>query len=454
MDIPGDDPGLIHVQLPNNFTPRSYQEPVWTALESGIRRVVWVAHRRAGKDLTFLNWTACECFRRTGLYWHMLPTYKQGRRIVWNGMDRTGRPFLDAFPPETILRKLDQEMTIWLRGGSIWQVVGTDDMDSLVGSNPVGCVFSEYSLQDPAAWEFLRPILTENGGWAAFIYTPRGRNHGHALYETAMKNMARIDLPRSRKWFCEVLTRDDTNAISEEAVQDERDNGMPEEMIQQEFYCSWNAPLVGSYYGDVLAWMEDQKEPQITTVPHVPNVEVVTGWDLGKADSTAIWFAQYVGRQWRVIDYEEHRGEDVAFYAKLLRDKVGYVYGPAYVPHDARQDRLGADKTVLAQMISLGIKAICLPKYPLIDQIAAVRLMLKQFWVDKVRCERGLQALREYVKQAIEGERGPGNEKLYRDIPLHNWASHGASGLASLVMGIQVQPSSGPLPQPDDRWIT
>ena len=178
--IQGPDDTII--TLPNNWQPRPYQENLWRALESGVKRAVTVWHRRAGKDLTFIHWTACKAFERPGLYWHILPTYAQGRKIVWDGMTRDGRKFLDAFPDEVIVKKRDDEMTLWLEGGSQWQVIGTDNVDRLVGTNPVGCVFSEYPLQNPRAWDFIRPILAENGGWAVFSYTPRGRNHGYRLY--------------------------------------------------------------------------------------------------------------------------------------------------------------------------------------------------------------------------------------------------------------------------------
>ena len=173
------------------------------------------------------------------------------------------------------------EMRLTLKNGSIYQVVGTDNVDRLVGANPVGVVFSEYSLQDPRAWDYIRPILAENGGWALFIYTARGRNHGYDLLNVAKKN---------ETWFQQVLTVEDTRAIPISAVDEERAAGMPEEMIQQEFFCSFDAPLVGSYYGNAMArLLADQ---HLTKVPYDPNLDVHTSWDLGIGDSTVIIFFQ------------------------------------------------------------------------------------------------------------------------------------------------------------------
>jgi len=434
----------VEVTLPNHWTPRDYQIPLWTALESGVKRAACVWHRRAGKDLTALNWTATEAFRRVGLYWHLLPTYSQGRKIVWEGMDREGRPFLDAFPDELISRKRDDEMTLWLVNGSRFQVVGTDHIDRLVGANPIGVTFSEYSLHDPAAWELIRPMLAENGGTALFIYTYRGRNHGYKLLKQAEKNP---------NWFAQVLTVDDTDgAVSQEAIDEDRASGMPEELIQQEYYCSPDAPLVGSYYGEVLTWMADQTPPRIgTEATWVPNIPVETGWDLGIGDSTAIWFGQQVGHQLRLIDYMERSGEDISFYAKALREKP-YVYGNAYLPHDAAHRELGTGKTIMEQLQSLGVRPLLQGKFSQSDQIAGVRLMLRQAWIHEENCERGLQSLREFVKQPIEGERGPSGELLYRDQPLHNWASHGASALATLILGLRPQGASD-FKQPDTSYV-
>ena len=202
-------------------------------MDSGGKRAVAVWHRRAGKDSTALNYTACEAIEKPGVYWHMLPTQRQARKVVWDGIDRKGRRVANqVFPREIVKKKRADEMQIELINGSIWQLCGSDNYDSLVGANPVGVVFSEWSLCNPAAWDFIRPILSENGGWAIFIYTPRGKNHGYKMAEMARKNP---------DWFYSRLTVEDTArddgspVITSEAIQAERDAGMYEEMIQQEF---------------------------------------------------------------------------------------------------------------------------------------------------------------------------------------------------------------------------
>ena len=178
-----------------------------------------------------------------GVYYYFFPTYNQGRKVLWDGIDRQGFKYMDHIPEQIRSNTNQNEMKIRLCNGSLIQIIGTDNIDSIMGTNPVGCVFSEYSLQNPEAWDLIRPILAENGGWAVFNYTPRGRNHGFVLYEMAKNNP---------EWFCELLTVDDTKAVSPEIVQAEREAGMEEEMVKQEFYCSFEAALSSCFFTGAL----------------------------------------------------------------------------------------------------------------------------------------------------------------------------------------------------------
>lgn len=416
--------------------------PLWSALESGVKRAVAIWHRRAGKDTLSVNWTVREALRRPGLYWHILPTLTQGRKIVWNGMSKEGRSFLDYFPPEVILRRREDEMTIWLEGGSIWQVVGTEDVDRLVGANPVGVVFSEYSLQDPRAWSFIRPILAENGGWALFIFTPRGRNHGYKLLQQARKDP---------DWFAEVLTVEDTHAIPAEAIEAER-RGMPKELFQQEYFCSFDAPLVGSYYGDLLTSMRE--EGRIKEVPWNPLLPVRTGWDLGVRDSMVIWFAQRdSGGAARLIDCYHNAGKGLAHYAKILKEKP-YSYDYHFAPHDAQVTEMTTGKSRVEMAAELGIHFDVLPRMPIQDGIDAVRALLPRVYADAVKCDLGLEALKQYRKDILEGAEGPDGEPIYRDKPHHDWTSNFADALRTLAVGwTDFEFGSSSFKQPDVRWV-
>ena len=268
----------MDIILPNRWRPRDYQRRLWNYLETGGKRAVAVWHRRAGKDEVCLHWAACAAMQRVGNYWHMLPEASQARKAVWDAVNpHTGQRRLgEAFPEVIRAGQRDEDMKIKLVNGSVWQLVGSDNFNSLVGAPPIGLVFSEYSLTNPAAWDYLRPILAENGGWAVFMLTPRGRNHAWNLYEVARSQPT---------WFAEQLTVDDTKAIAADVVAAERASGMSEDMVAQEYYCSFDAALPGAYYGKLLQNADTAR--RIGRVPWAPDAVVHTAWDLGIGDSTA-----------------------------------------------------------------------------------------------------------------------------------------------------------------------
>jgi len=407
----------MEIQVPDNWRPRDYQLDLWKYLENGGKRAVAVWHRRAGKDLLSVNWCVTAALKRKGLYWHLLPTYNQGRKIVWDGMTRDGRSFLEHFPKELWANVNNTDMRLELKNGSIYQVVGTDNVDRLVGSNPVGVVFSEYSLQDPRAWDLVRPILAENGGWAVFIYTARGRNHGYDLFNMANRN---------ERWFCQRLSIDDTSVLTQEAIEEEREAGMPEELIQQEFYCSFDAPLVGSYYGSLMA--KALAEERIKNVPYEPRLEVHTSWDLGMGDSTAIiWFQQF-GNEYRIIDYYENQGEGIPHYVKVVRDK-DYVYGKHIAPHDIKVREMGTGKSRFEVARDLGLRFDICPNIQIDDGIEAARSIIPRCYFDEKKCSILVEALRQYRKDYDE------KNKVYKNRPLHDWSSHGADAFRYLALG-------------------
>lgn len=422
------------ITLPYNWTPRDYQLPLWNALETGAKRAVAVWHRRAGKDAVGVHWTTVAAVQRPGVYWHMLPTLAQARKVIWDGRTKEGAKTLDAWPQELISHRRNDEMKLELANGSIWQVVGSDNYDSLVGGNPVGVVFSEFPLTDPEAWNFIRPILAENGGWALFLYTPRGRNHGWELYNQAQKNEG---------WFSSLLTVEDTGAIPMEAVEDERRSGMQEEVIQQEFYCSFEAPLFGAYYAQEM--LTAGQEGRIGKVAYDPSVPVETWWDLGIGDSTAIWFAQRVGQEIHLIDYYEDSGEALSHYVKYCQRKE-YVYGDHVFPHDVRARELISGKTREETLRSLGMKPRVVTKHNVEDRIDAVRNMLGRCWFDEEKTARGVEALRQFRK-----EYDP-KSKDFKSRPVHDWASHGADSFGYGAMHRPYKRNWKPL-EYDNRWI-
>lgn len=411
-------PPMPQISIPHKFHPRDYQLPFLRAMDSGKRRAVLVWHRRSGKDKTVWNFTIKSAFQRVGAYYYFLPSYTQGRKIIWDGRDKDGMAFLDHIPKE--VRASDPnntEMKVVLKNGSIIQVVGSDNIDSVVGTNPVGCVFSEFSLQDPKGWDFVRPILRENGGWAVFVYTPRGKNHGYDLYEMAKK-------PQNRnEWFCEALTVEDTygrgGTVSKDDIEAERNAGMRQNLIEQEFYVSFDAAVENAVFADQIG--EARRLKRIRPVPYDPRVEVETYWDIGWDDATAVWFVQQVRPEVRLIDYYEARLADPAHYVKMLREKP-YIYARHVMPHDADYGRLETGgKSLRAIMAELGVRVDIGKRLSKEESIQNGRMLFPRCYFDDGEAvRRGFDALASW-HFGYDSEK-----KLLSRTPVHNWSSHGS----------------------------
>ena len=380
-------------------------------MEKGAKRAALVWPRRAGKDTLTLHWTCFDAHQHIGNYWHLFPESKQARKAIWNGIDKEGHRIIDrVFPHELRAGTNDQEMLIRLKCGSTWQLGGSDRFDSLVGSNPRGVVFSEFAISNPRAYEFVRPILAENHGWAMFPYTPRGRNHGFELFER---------LQGDTSGFAQLLTCDETGHMSLEALtQEQRD--MSQELYLQEYFCSWDYGIEGSYYAKAMN--RAVTDGRVTHVPYDESLPVWTAWDIGLKDSTAIWFYQAApGGQVRFIDYYEAAGEQIRHYADVLRDKP-YSYGDNhFLPHDAGHTRLGQPDSVAEQATALGISNMVLSQEANIaPAIESCRVMIGRAWFDEERTQEGRAALSAYRKEWDD------QRNCFKPKPLHDWSSNGA----------------------------
>jgi len=410
-------------------------------MDGGKKRACIVWHRRAGKDSASLNFTAKELFKRVGNYWHLFPKQTQARKAIWNGIDGNGRKILDqAFPPELRARTSSQEMMIEMVNNSTWQLCGSDNYDSLVGANPVGVIFSEWSLCDPNAWNYIRPMLAENGGWAIFIYTPRGKNHGYSLYNMAKKN---------DEWFCQNLTINDTKrddgtpVISQKIIAQERAEGAEEALLQQEYYGSFEAQIPGAYFADQLAAAKEQN--RIGRLPIDPALKVHTAWDLGISDSMSIWLFQAIGKEIRLIGYYENNGKGMEHYIQWLNQYAasnGVSMGIHLAPHDieVRELSTGRSRKDTARDMGLAFRTVQRPRTKA-ESIQAVRRMFPRFWIDEERAEHGMNCIASYHREWDE------KRSCFRDAPVHDWASHGADALQTLALGWQESMISGMRPQ-------
>ena len=390
-----------------------------------------------------MHWAAVAAHLRPATYWHMLPEYSQGRKAIWTAVNpHTGiRRIDEAFPKELRAATNDNEMFIRFKSGSTWQVVGSDRFDATVGSPPAGVTFSEWALSNPASWAYLAPILAENNGWAAFITTSRGRNH-----DKSMLDMAR----QAKDWFAEVLTVDDTGAIPKHVVEAQRreyhaifgeDAG--DALIDQEYYCSFDAAVLGSFWGKELATAE--REGRVGRVDIDPQYPVHTAWDIGMDDPMALWCFQVAPGIVNVVDYYESSGHGFDHYADWL-DERGY-YGVDWVPPDAKVRELGTKgrsriESLISERRELWVRrdakrrtgdpplakptAKLCPDHKLMDGVNAGRKTIPVARFDMERCAKGLECLREYKAEWDQVSR------VFKKTPDHNWASHGSDAWRTL----------------------
>jgi phage terminase large subunit len=413
--------GLIETTIHlNKFKPREYQLPIFDALENKeYRRVLAILPRRAGKDVCGFNLVLRAALKRIGVYYYIFPTYAQGKKVIWDSITNEGERFLDYIPSALVKSLNSQEMKITLTNGSIIQIVGSDNYDSLMGTNPRGVVFSEYSLQDPRAYQYIRPILTANDGWALFLSTPRGKNHLWELYQIAQN---------SPEWFCIKLTVEDTNHIPLFEIEKERAEGiMSEDLIQQEYYTSFTMGVEGSYYAKYIDRMRVKN--QIGDVPYEAGFKVHTAWDLGVRDSTCIIFFQVIGQSVRIIDCYEKSKEGLEHYVKIINQK-DYIYGRHIAPHDIKVREFGSGMTRIEKAKQLGITFVTAPDLSIEDGIETVRSTFSKIWIDATVCAPLIKALENY-RQEYDARR-----KVYKDYPLHDWSSHFADCMRYLCISL------------------
>jgi phage terminase large subunit len=410
---------------------RWYQRPLHEhMLTQPSARAIEIAHRRWGKDEMALNVTCELAHRRIGSYWHCLPEYGQARKALWTAVNaHTGkRRLFEAFPPEIIEGMNDNEMFLRLKCGSTWQMIGSDRYDATVGAGVAGITYSEWALGNPSAWAYHRPMLEENDGWAMFITTPRGRNHAHAMYQMAKGN------PR---WFAEVSTVHDTGALSPEQIEESLaeyialyGEDMGRAQFEQEYECSFNAAILGAFYGGEMAKVraEGRIDPALEAVPEMP---VHHAWDIGVKDDTSIWFFQVVGAQLFILDCYSASGAGVDHYAQVIEERHaqhGWDHGIDYVPHDAKVKEWGTGRTRVETMRSLGLNPQVVPLASKLDGINAVRRTLP-VCVFHERCEEdGIAALETYRREWDD------EKKTFKASEVHDWSSHLADAFRYLAM--------------------
>jgi phage terminase large subunit len=397
------------------FVPYHDRTERWSAI---------VAHRRCGKTVACINDVIRRAVtltgRQHGRYAYVAPYLAQAKEVAWEYLKRYALPITAD--------KNESELWVELLNGSRIRVHGADNPDRLRGAYLDGVVLDEVADMRPSVWgEVVRPMLADRQGWATFIGTPKGRNEFHDIWEKAQA---------ADDWFAAMLRASDTKILPAEELDLARQDMTPEQ-YEQEFQCSFDAAILGAYFGKEIAQAE--RDGRITDVAYDPAVKVYTAWDLGIGDSTAIWFWQVAGNEIRVIDHYEAHSQGLPHFAGVLAAK-SYAYAADWVPHDARVRELGTGRTRVETLVQLGRSPRLVPMHNVEDGINAARMTLPKVWFDKTACKDGIEALRQYRAEFDE------KTKAFKDKPRHDWACHSADAFRYLCMAWREM-----TPQPEDK---
>lgn len=414
------------------FQARPYQKAFFEAMKSGKKRALLVWPRRSGKDQVAFNYLLRQAALKTGYYAYILPTYSQAKKTIWNYRTNEGGSFFDWIPKEWIKKIHQQEMSIFYHNNSVIQLVGSDNVDSLVGTNIAGAVFSEYAIQSPLAFQYLLPAIKGCDGFAVFCSTPRGKNHLFELFE-----MAR----HSQNWFVSKLTLDDTQHVSRAEIEQDKELGlMSEPLILQEWFTDFSMGVEGSYYSKYIDKM--RLNNRIGHVPYDESFPVFTSFDLGVRDATSIIFYQLMGQTIRIIDCYEKNKEGLEHYVNVIKNKPYWPnYAKHFAPHDINVVEFGTGISRYEKAKRLGLKfemnmnrlgdlISSVPNVSIMDGIETCRSTFGKIWIDEVNCKDLIKALENY-RQEYDPK-----TKTFTSRPLHNNFSHYADAFRYLCLSL------------------
>lgn len=409
-------------ETPNVIIP--YKPREWAKLfhRTDKKNIVLVLHRRAGKTTAVLNHLIRDAMNRSFTrYAFIAPTYKQAKNIAWDLLKFYARPIPGV---EFNIN----ELTVTFPNGSKIQLFGAENADALRGIGLHGVCFDEYSQQPSNIYsEVVSKCLADTDGYSIWIGTPQGKNEFYRVYRQGITD--------TEHWFALLQTIDttlDTESPKDENIQNlktylEREKRqvrqglISEDEFLQEWYCSFDASVKGAYYASELAKLFADKRSREHLFDSL--LQVHTVWDIGVGDKTAIGFYQKAHNEIRMIDYYENEGEGLTHYIKVLQEKqqkLGYVYGKHYAPHDIAVREFSTGKSRLEIAAELGINFEIVPKLDLEDGINAGRAAFHRLWVDSEKCFYWLDAMAQYTKE-WDDKKG-----VFKNKPLHNWTSHPA----------------------------
>lgn len=438
------------------YSPRNWARPFHASFK---RWAALVLHRRAGKTTGTLNhhqraalddeWEKARLrylepkFTTTELeellqhrqYGHILPMLGQAKSVAWGPLKRIAAVVPGAKPNESELsvkypRQPPKGRAVLAMSGPLnpdanmttVRLFGADNPDGFRGLPFSGVAYDEYSQQPPNIHgEVVSKALADHLGYGIFEGTIKGKNQLYRTYEAAKHD---------EDWFALWQDVDRTLATEEGATITAIRRSMEDDLKQitmglmlqseydQEWYLSPSAAIKGAYYGKLLE--DATKQKRVGMVPYDPAVPVYDVWDLGKGPRMSVGMFQRFGRSIHMIDYHQGVESDGLPQVIARLKERPYVWGKHFAPHDIRSTDLGTGKTRLETAAGLNWAFEIVPMMGVDDGINAGRLLFPRFWIDEQKCQQFIDAIGQY-RQEWDEQRG-----MFRDVPLHDWASHPA----------------------------
>ena len=406
--IDRSDPQLV-IQLP--YTPRAVFLPYHRRRQ---RFAAIVAHRRCGKTVAEIN----ECIVRISRVErsfpppqvaYISPTFSQGKRNAW----MYAKHYTRAIPG---MKTMEAETTLIFPNDAKLILAGSDNYDGLRGIYLDHASLDEFAIQDPRVWgEVIRASLSEYAGTATFIGSAKGRNH---FYDVVKEHEDDED------WLIMTLKASQTGILSEQELALARKTMTPEEYAQ-EYECSFDAAVKGTFYGAEIERAENEK--RICSVSYDTAAPAYAAIDLGIGGATAIWVFQLIGNEIHLLKFIQDKDQKLSYYVDWLL-QLPYRVETLFVPHDAEQRELQTGMTRTQFLQSRGVSCQLLHKSAIDGGIAAVRVAFSRMWFDKAGCGLGIDCLRMY-RRAWDPKRKTFSENAFKD-----WSEHGADALRYVVM--------------------
>jgi len=384
-----------------------WQKPVFNLLKK-YRYSMLIVHRRAWKTVLAVSYLIYKALNNNNKdLWYLWPYLNQTKSIAWEYLKK-----FSSQVPNTIVN--NSELKVTFPNWSSIRLFGWDNPDALRWLNLSTIVMDEYADINPELYnKIIFPQINFHWDiWQTIIlWTPKGKNHFYKLYNKAKKD---------DRWFTRILDVTKTKTLSDKLIEEAKESIEPSQFAQ-EYMCSFEAAVRGSYYKDYIDNL--YKDWRVESDLYDPNYPVTVHMDLWIDDATAIIYTQYIWERVIWFDYDEFNGKWFPFITKLLKDK-GYKYDRVYLPWDASVKEFWTGVTrieTFTEMMWDDAEVEIVPRIKIEDWINAVRDMFPNLWIDDV--------LEEQIDRLSMYEAEWNEKKQVFTKPKHNEYSHLADAM-------------------------